>query len=223
MRIAALETSTELCSVALWLDGRLLSAREPAGQRHSEWLLPMLDGLLAEAGIKLKDLDGIAFGSGPGSFTGLRIACGVTQGLAFGAGLPVLGISTLLAMAEASALDRVLACLDARMGEVYLAAHEQTAQGWATRIEACLVRPEQAPELPGPGWTGCGSGFSAHGATLAQRYGGQLVGAQPERFPEASAIARLAAPLFAAGRGLPAERALPVYLRDKVALKVRER
>ncbi|MDP1939061.1 MAG: tRNA (adenosine(37)-N6)-threonylcarbamoyltransferase complex dimerization subunit type 1 TsaB, partial [Gallionella sp.] len=115
MKVLALETSTEYCSVALWQDGAVLEHCERVGQKHSELLVPMLDAVLREAGCAIRDMDGIAYGSGPGSFTGVRIACGVTQGLAFGASLPVAGVCTLQALAEASGRQRVIAALDARM------------------------------------------------------------------------------------------------------------
>src|SRR5262245_59047921 len=118
MKILALDSSTEYCSVALALDGEPDTREAHAGQRHSELLLPMVDELLRRHGLKVGDLDGTAFGEGPGTFTGLRIACGVTQGLAFGAALPVVGISTLLAMAEASGAGQAVCCLDARMNEI---------------------------------------------------------------------------------------------------------
>ena len=124
MRILALETSTEYCSVALWQDGAIVERCELVGQKHSELLMEMLDGVLREANITLAQLDGIAFGAGPGSFTGVRIACGVAQGLALGADLPVVGICTLAALAQASGYEKVIATLDARMAEVYHAAYE---------------------------------------------------------------------------------------------------
>lgn len=227
MRILALETSTEYCSVALSQDGAMLERFERVGQKHSELLMPMLDGLLKASGVTLAQLDGIAFGCGPGSFTGVRIACGVTQGLAFGAGLPVAGVCTLLALAEAqyrlAGRQRVIAALDARMSEVYFAAYERGATGWQTVCEPCLCKPEDAPELPGGDWFGAGSGFAAHGEALRARYAVQLVGADVAAVPQASSIAALGEAMFARGEGVAAALALPLYLRDKVALKTAER
>jgi len=223
MNIFALETSTEYCSVALLQDGAMLARSERVGQKHSELLMPMLDGLLKEAGVTLAQLDGIAFGCGPGSFTGVRIACGVTQGLAFGAGLPVACICTLQALAEASGQSRVIAALDARMSEIYCAAYEKTSDGWQTICEPCLCKPEAAPELPGTDWFGAGSGFAAHGEALQTRYAAQLGGVDATAVPQAAAIAVLGAALFAGGGGVDAALALPIYLRDKVALKTVER
>ncbi len=223
MRLLALETSTEYCSVALWQDGALTSRCELVGQKHSELLMPMLDGVLREADVKLGEMDGIAFGSGPGSFTGVRIACGVTQGLALGANLPVVSICTLLALAEASGKDKVIAALDARMGEIYHAAYEQRDGGWMTVIEPNLCKAEVAPLLVGSDWFGVGSGFAAHSEALTNRYAGQLASSDGTAIPQAAAIARLAAPLFATGAGMDAALAAPFYLRDKVALTTQER
>ena len=132
MRVLALDTSTEYCSVALWQDGAVAERCELAGQKHSELLIAMLDALLKDAGFEIKDIDGIAFGKGPGSFTGVRIACGATQGLALGSNLPVAGVCTLQALAEASGKPRVIAALDARMGEIYHAAYQNHGDVWMT-------------------------------------------------------------------------------------------
>ena len=223
MKILALETSTEYCSVALWQDGVVTGKNENVGQKHSEVLMAMLDGVLCEAGIKLAQLDGIAFGAGPGSFTGVRIACGVSQGLALGAKLPVIGICTLQAVAHGSGQDKVIAALDARMAEVYFAVYEKRDGEWLTVCAPCLCLPQDTPAVEGDGWLGAGSGFAAHGTVLQQRYAGQLSAIDAACVPQAGAIAELAAPMFAAGLGLDAAQAMPLYLRDKVALKTSER
>ncbi len=217
MKIAAFETAGEWCSVALWLDGEVRAVETRAGQRHGELVLPMLEQLLAQAGLRTADLEAVAFGAGPGSFTGLRIACGVAQGIAFARGLPACGVSTLEALAEESGANRVVACLDARMGEVYYAALEKE-QGarWREVIAAQCVPPARAPRPPGAGWIGCGSGFAAYGDMGFERV-------YPEIHPGATAVARLAAPRLAAGEGVDAARIAPVYLRDKVALTTQER
>ncbi len=223
MRILALETSTEYCSVALWQDGNRANRSVLAGQKHSEVLIEMLDGLLREAEVKLAQLDGIAFGAGPGSFTGVRIACGAAQGLALGASLPVAGVSTLLALAQASGHHKVIAALDARMGEIYHAAYQKQAGKWVAVCEPTLCRPQLAPAVEGIGWLGAGSGFKMYETVLGNYYGGQLTGMDSMAIPQASAIAELAAEQFAAGKGMDAALATPVYLRDKVALKTCER
>lgn len=223
MRLLALDTSTENCSLALWLDGEVVTRQELAGQRHSDLILPMLDELLAANGLELRHLDGIAFGEGPGSFTGLRIGCGVAQGLAFGANLPVLGVSTLLALAAAAPGERVIACLDARIGEIYHAAYEKRDGVWHTVSSPSLCLAKDAPELPGTDWIGVGSGFAAYGEALEQRYGGQLGRMDGTVYPQAGEMAKLAAPLFARGFGQDAALAAPLYIRNKVALKTSER
>ncbi|MFA5372417.1 MAG: tRNA (adenosine(37)-N6)-threonylcarbamoyltransferase complex dimerization subunit type 1 TsaB, partial [Sideroxydans sp.] len=154
MNILAVETSTEYCSVALWQDGVVRERCEHVGQKHSEVLLQMLDTLLKEAGCTMQDVDGIAFGKGPGSFTGVRIACGVAQGLALGAGVGVVGVCTLEALAEASGQDKVIAALDARMGELYFSAYEKRNDEWVEVIAPCLCKAEDAPVLSGKGWFG---------------------------------------------------------------------
>ncbi len=223
MKILAIETSTEYCSVALWQDGEVTEKSQNVGQKHSEVLIAMLDSVLKEAGVKLAQLDGIAFGEGPGSFTGVRIACGVTQGLALGANLPVIGICTLLAVAEGTGKNKVIAALDARMAEVYFAVYEKREGKWHTVCAPCLCLPQNTPAVTGDGWQGAGSGFAAHGETLSARYAGQLDNIDAGCVLQASAIAKLAAPLFATGQGLDAALAMPLYLRDKVALKTSER
>lgn len=224
MKILSLDTSTELCSVALWLDGATLVREELAGQRHSELVLPMVRDVLAEAGLGLKALDGIAFGEGPGSFTGLRIGCGVAQGLAFGANLPVAGVCTLLALAESTEAERAIACLDARMGEVYHAVYEKDeGGGWKTLSAPGLSLPQDAPEVAGERWTGCGNGFAAYGEALRSRYAGRLAVVLPEALPHAAVIARLGAARFQQGLGRDAAEAAPLYIRNKVALKTSER
>ncbi len=223
MRILALETSTEYCSVALWQDGNVVNRCELVGQRHSELLIGILDSLLHEAGVKISELDGIAFGAGPGSFTGVRIACGVTQGLALGADLPVVGVCTLQALAQAAGHDKVIAALDARMGEIYHAVYEKRAGSWVTICEPNLCLPQQALPVQASGWFGTGSGFALYGAVLGNRYAGQISGSDIQAVPQASAIAEFAAPLFSAGQGMDAAQAMPFYLRDKVALKTSER
>jgi tRNA threonylcarbamoyladenosine biosynthesis protein TsaB len=223
MRILALDTSTEYCSVALWQDGAVIERSELVGQKHSESLISMLDDVLNEAGAKLTQLDGIAFGKGPGSFTGIRIACGTVQGLAFGANLKVVGVCTLEALAEASGKSHVITALDARMGEIYHAAYEKQEDGWMAVSDPCLCKPEAAPVVSGESWFGAGSGFATHGTALQVRYEGQMQDVDGDVIPQAAAIAALGAAQFRLGRGVDAADALPFYLRDKVALKTSER
>jgi tRNA threonylcarbamoyladenosine biosynthesis protein TsaB len=222
LNILAIETSTEYCSVALWQDGVVSARSEKVGQKHSEVLMAMVDAVLQDAGCKIKQMDGIAFGKGPGSFTGVRIACGVTQGLAFGVDVNVVGVCTLQALAEASGRDKVITVLDARMGELYLAAYRRQGDAWQTVVEPCLCKAEDAPDVEGDGWFGCGSGFAVN-ESLQQRYAAQMDGMDAEAVPQADAVVRLAAVEFAQGNAVDAALALPLYLRDKVAQTTRER
>jgi len=223
MNILALDASTENCSAAVWRDGTVFDRSARAGQAHSEMLIVMVDAVLAEAGITLPRVSGIAFGAGPGSFTGLRVACSVAQGLAFASDIPLAGIGTLQAMAAGCSADAVVCCLDARMGEVYHAAYRREGGVFAEVSAPRVCAPAAVPELPPGRWTACGSGFAAHGDVLRRRYAAQLETVIDGLAPQARDIARLAAPVFAAGGGISADAAAPIYIRDRVALKTAER
>jgi tRNA threonylcarbamoyladenosine biosynthesis protein TsaB len=223
MNLLAFDTSTEYLSLALMLEDKVSTFDALAGQSHSQLILPQIQTMLAAAGVQLKDLDGLAFGAGPGSFTGVRIAAGVAQGLGFGANLPVAGICTLLALAEASGADKVIACLDARMGEVYHAAYVKNSREWQTMLEPGLYKPEAVPAVVGADWIAAGSGWQTYGEQLSQVYRGQLQQVMPELLPSAEALLRLAEPIFASGQARPAAEAMPIYIRNRVALKTAER
>lgn len=224
MQILALDTSTAWLSVAVF-DGRTVAVvREHAGSASSERVLPLTAQVLAEAGTSLASLGGIAYGAGPGSFTGIRIACGVVQGLAFGADLPVFGVPTLGAIAQsawrAHGVTRVLTCLDARMREVYVASYVRNDKAW-TRIGDPAVCKPGAVRLAGEGdWFGAGDGFAEYPA-LAPQLG--LVRADPMVVPDAQSIAEWAWPHLLAGEGVPAAEAQPLYVRHRVALTTVER
>lgn len=221
MRILAIETSTEHCSVALKQGGQLLSHSELAGQKHSEILLARVDQLLNEAGCALNDMDGIAFGAGPGSFTGVRIAASVAQGLAFGLDLPVMPVCTLEALAEASGHDLVACALDARLDEVYFAAYERRGEGWHPIVEPCLSAIGELVQLPGDKWAGVGSGFAVLDGELAKHL--RLAQTDAARYPQADAVAELGARMLANGQGRNVTEAQPIYLRNKVAMTTAER
>jgi tRNA threonylcarbamoyladenosine biosynthesis protein TsaB len=223
MRFAAFETSTEWCSVAISVDGEIAALEERAGNRHSELALPMLARLLAQAGFGIGALDAVAFGAGPGSFTGLRIACGLAQGIAFSRNLPVIGVSSLEALAEESGAQRVVACLDARMHEVYYSCVVRECGAWREAVAAQCVAPASVPRPQGGGWIGCGNGFAQYGEVLRGTLGAALAAVRPEARPSAVAVARLAAPRLAEGKGVDAALAAPAYVRDKVALTSEER
>ena len=228
MRILALDTATENCSVALLIGRRLIAREQLLAHGHAEHILPMADELLREAGVSLGELSAIAFGRGPGSFTGVRLAASVTQGLAFGAGLPVVPISDLRALAQQvmeldAAVTRVLVCNDARMHEVYWGCFERPVPGGlAAAVQDEQVGKPAAVTLPAS-WSGthravqaAGSGFAAY-PELRSALAAHLERVHDGLLPRAAEIARLAGPEVASGHVLPAEQALPVYLRDDVA------
>lgn len=224
MNLVAIETSTEYLSLAVARDGRIFDRALHAGQRHSELLLDELDALLRQAGLCMPGIDAIVFGAGPGSFTGLRIACGAAQGLALARGVPLLAVGSLEALAQASGADKVVACLDARMGEVYHGAYVRCGVAkWEQVCRPGLFTPDAVPLLEGEGWTGCGSGFILYRTVLQRRYGGALATVVPDLFPLASAMLCLAAPRLLNNEGVDAALAAPLYVRDKVALKTTER
>jgi tRNA threonylcarbamoyladenosine biosynthesis protein TsaB len=222
--LLAIETSSELASCAL-LVGAAITTRESSGVRtHSQAILPMVQELLAAAQIKLAEVDAIVFGAGPGSFTGVRTACGIAQGLAFGAGLPVLPLVTLDAMAlacrDATGASEVLVVLDARMGEVYWAQYRY-ADGWHTVVAPALCAPEAVTPLAAVGLVACGNGLTAYPAAFADSP--FAPGALVDIAPHARELVRLGAVALAAGQGVDAAAAQPLYLRNKIAYTSAER
>lgn len=228
MKILALDTATENCSAALLVDGNVRAHEVEMDRGHAERILPMVDSLLAEGHLGLSDLDAIAFGRGPGSFTGVRLAATVTQGLAFGAGLGVAPISDLQAVAQrvfgAAIADpstaRVLVCNDARMSEVYWACFERGEDGLALLEGEEYVSKPSEVRLP-QSWTtaiAAGRGFSAYAAALQAAVPSvSPSSASGALLPRATEIALLAVAVAASGRLLPPEAAIPTYLRDNVA------
>lgn len=220
MILLAIETATDACSAALSIDGEILERFEIAPRAHTELLLPMIDELMAEAGHTIAQVDAMAFGRGPGAFTGVRIAVGVTQGIAFGADLPVVPVSTLAALAQGAKADRVLAALDARMDEVYWGAYQRNAAGRMALVgEECVSAPGEVPLPAGEDWQGMGAGWSAYEAALSARCAGRVTAWQGAIFPRAREVAILGVAGYEAGQAVSAEQALPVYLRDKVTWK----
>ena len=223
MPLLAFDTSTDTLSIAVAHGGTLWQHTGPGGAQASATLLPAILRLLAEAQVELGQLDAIVFGRGPGSFTGLRTACAVAQGLAFGAGggrgVPVLPVDTLAAVAEAARLQhgctQVVAVLDARMNEVYMARYQWQAGAWQGDGEFGLCAPE-AVAAPA-GWTVAGNAQAPYGQRLAPD------APHVHALPTATALLRLAPALLAAGGGLSADQALPRYIRDKVAKTTAER
>ena len=218
MRLLAFETSTEACSVAVYVDGRVLERFEIAPRRHTELALLWAEALLAEAGVARSQLDAIAVGRGPGAFTGVRLAIALAQGVALGLDLPVLPVSTLAVLAMQAGGERRISAIDARMGEVYLGTFARQGEGLLALSEETVVRPDVAVIPAGDGWHGAGTGFGAADGALQLRLQGRLATVDAQALPRAADVARLAAPVFAAGGGIAPERAEPAYLRNDVAL-----
>ena len=218
MKILALETAVDPGSVALWFDGVVLARTCPADLSNSAALLPVAEELLRAQGLGFADLEGVAFGAGPGSFTGLRVACGVAQGLAVARDLPLLGIGSLEAMAAASGGARVLVALDARMGEVYYGVFVDGRQVGEIGVYA----PDAVPLPESSGWLACGNGLTAYPA-LRERLAACVDAWKPEVIPHAEAVLRLAAPRLESGERVDPADAVPFYVRDKVAKTVAER
>ena len=222
MLILALETSTELGSCALWRDGEIAERICPLGRSHSETLLPLVRELLTDAGLKLAQLDAIAFGAGPGAFTGLRVACAAAQGLAVAADLPVIPVSSLETMAAAVGAERVLALLDARMGEVYAGCY-QLDDGKYSLLGDIRVSPPAELVFPaGAGWLACGNGPEAY-PLLQQGLDDTGIPVRRGIMPQAAILARLAAKRAERGEWISAADAAPLYVRNKVAKTVAER
>jgi len=219
LKILALDTSTEACSAAIWTDTAVLERFE-LGSQHSDRILSMVDELLTESGFSLSGFDAIAFGRGPGSFTGLRIGAAVAQGLAFGVDLPVTPISSLAALAQGIEVPRVLAAFDARMMQVYSGAYERNAQGLVTLIGMeSVTAPNGVPLPAGKDWCGAGSGWDRYHNALLKHLGKCIETWHALRYPHARDVGRLGAAAHRGHRSVAAELALPVYLRDEVAVK----
>lgn len=215
MKLLAIDTATERCSVALMIDDRIIERAAETPRGHADLVLPMVEAVLAESGLTLQQLDGLAYGRGPGAFTGVRIAVGVAQGLAYGAQLMTVGISDLAAVAQqfAGPGARILVCMDARMSEVYWGRFETKPDG---RVKAAsperVDRPEAVEAADATVFTG--TGFGAYKQLAEGREADSVHGTA---LPHAREIARLAVAELRASRGEPPERAQPVYLRDQVA------
>lgn len=220
MKLLALDTSTDACTAAVWVDGAVHEQFEFAQQ--SARILPMVDSVLAEAGLALSQLDALAFGRGPGSFTGLRIAAGVVQGLAFGADLPVVPVSSLAALAQGQNAARVLAAFDARIQQVYWGVYVRKADGIVElQGEEGVYGPGQVPLPEGADWIGAGSGWDQYTDALLTHLGTRVIEWRKQCFPHARDVAELGAVGFMNGQAVAPELALPVYLRDDVAVKQR--
>jgi tRNA threonylcarbamoyladenosine biosynthesis protein TsaB len=235
MKLLAVETSTEACSAALTIDGVINERFELAPKEHTKLILPMIDSLMADAGLKPQQLDALAFSCGPGSFTGVRIATGVIQGIALGADLPVVPVSTLAAIAQDffdnlckaqagfPALNIAFTAMDARMGEIFWGVYQRNEQGFAELIGKEAVTPAVEVVFPDLLGAGIGSGWGVYSQELMTRLAGRISCCEIDNLPRARAIARLGVRGFEQGLAVAVEQAMPVYLRDKVAKKESER
>jgi tRNA threonylcarbamoyladenosine biosynthesis protein TsaB len=241
MKLLAVETATQACSAALYIDGIVTERFELTPNEHTRLILPMIDSLMSEAGLKPQQLDALAFGRGPGSFTGVRIATGVIQGIALGADLPVVPVSTLAAIAqdffdknddkvqgerfkaERSTFNVAFTAMDARMGEIFWGVYQRDEQGFAELIGKESVAPAADVEFPDMTGVGIGSGWGVYRRELMIRLAGRVSYCEIDKLPRAGAIARLGARGFEQGLAVAVEQAMPVYLRDKVAKKESER
>lgn len=224
MKLLAIDTTESACSAALLVDQQVSETYEIAPRRHSELILPMLESLLHKEGLALSDLDAVAFARGPGSFTGVRIATAVIQGIATGIDLPVVPVSSLLALAQGYMREqgaaKVLAGFDARMHEVYWAACISDENGLAQFVtDEQVCAPEAVPMPDADGWAGVGSAWESYGQSLRERLGNRVQAVDAEAMVHAQDVALLAAAAYRAGLAVDAAHAQPVYLRDQVAKK----
>jgi len=228
MNILAIDTATEACSAALYINGQLRSSYQLAPREHSRLILKMIDGLLSEAELPVSQLDAIAFGRGPGSFMGLRIAAGVVQGIAFAHDIPVIPVSTLKAIAqrayEQTKNKYILTAIDARMDEVYWAAYSLEEQLWHLHGEESVISPDKVSltellsQTDGP-WIGAGTGWASYKDRLLLTANCQLPTILPDCLPSAEVIVKISVGEFKAGNVISAAEAIPVYLRNDVAKK----
>ena len=227
MKLLAFETATEACSVALYLDGEIIERHEVAPRLHAEYALPWAEELLAQAGVKRSQLDAIAISRGPGAFTGVRLAIALGQGIALALGKPMVGVSTLMAIATSLEAEepkqRILAAIDARMGEVYVGAFERSGDELIAVSTEVVAAPDKVvlPDDQG-GWHAVGTGFSAAGGALQSHLGSQLLSVDASVLPHAADVARLAVAAYARGETMAPERVEPAYLRNNVALTLEE-
>jgi tRNA threonylcarbamoyladenosine biosynthesis protein TsaB len=236
VKLLAIETATEACSVALWIDGDVRERFEIAPRRHTELVLPWADELIAEAGVAKSRLDAIAVGRGPGAFTGVRLAIAMAQGIALALDVPVVPVSTLATLAMRARLpvpkgeegggeggSQILATIDARMGEIYLGTFARGTDGLVVPLdEECLMRPDAVNLSTHQRWVGVGSGFAANDGVLVGTLGELLLRHDADALPHAIDLAHLAARAFALGQTVAPEHAEPAYLRNNVALTLAE-
>lgn len=227
MKLLAIETATEACSAALLVNGEITEQFTLTANDHSKLILPMIDTLLASVSLQPADLDSLAFGCGPGSFTGVRIATGIVQGIAFALDLPVVPVSNLAAVAQDffdhNPEDICFVAMDARMGKIYWAVYKRNTDGYAELIGKEAVTDASEIVFPDVSGIGIGTGWKAHHRELLARLSPRLIRYESDNLPRAKAVAYLGEKGLKLGLAVPVEQAMPVYLRDKVAMKVSER
>jgi tRNA threonylcarbamoyladenosine biosynthesis protein TsaB len=227
LKLLAIETATEACSAALMIDGEITEQFSLTANGHSKLILPMIDVLMTEAGLQPSDLDGLAFGCGPGSFTGVRIATGIIQGIAFALDLPVVPVSNLAAVAQdffdQTQENLAFVAMDARMNEIYWGVYQRNNYGYAELIGKEVVTHASNIEFPDVSGVGIGSGWKVYNQELLTRLSRRVIRYEADNLPRARAVARLGVEGFKQGLAVPVEHAMPVYLRDKVAKKESER
>ncbi len=227
MKLLAIDTSTDACSAALFIDGAIREKFEILPRQHTKLILLMVDELLADAQIKPQHLDAVALSRGPGSFTGVRIATGVAHGIAFGADIPVVLVSTLAAIAQdvfnRHQVDLAFTAMDARMDEIFWGVYQPNALGLAELLGEEAVTPAGQAVFPDIDGVGVGSGWGVHGDALSSHLGSHVKYVISDVWPHAACVAQLGAYDFANGLAVPVDQAMPVYLRDKVAKKQSER
>lgn len=228
MKLLAVETSTDACSAALFIDGEIREKFAVCPREHTRLILPMIDELMSSAQLMPQQLDAVALSRGPGSFTGVRIAAAVVQGIAFGADLPVVPVSTLAAISQdffnrQPNVEFAFTAMDARMDEIFWGVYRRSRQGLAILIGEEAVTPASDVNFPDHAGFGVGSGWAVYADVLDSRLGERVLGVESAVWPRAAAIAQLGADGFSAGLAVEVEQAMPVYLRDKVAKKQSER
>jgi tRNA threonylcarbamoyladenosine biosynthesis protein TsaB len=222
MKLLAIETATEACSVAVLIDGEVIERFEIAPRRHTELVLPWAEALVAEAGIAKSQLDAIAVGRGPGAFTGVRLAIALAQGIALALDRPLLPVSTLAALAMQATSARILAAIDARMGEIYVASFQHDGDELVASSAEVVIGPQDYVAPDGNDWHGVGTGFGAAEGALVAVLQSRLVTVDAMALPHAGDVARLGALAFARGEAIAPERIEPAYLRNNVALTIAE-
>ena len=223
LRCLAIETSTEICSVALSVDSEIIVMENRGEETHSECILPMIDRLMRKTTVSLDEIDVIGFGAGPGSFTGVRLGCSVAQGIAFAKSIPVVPVSSLEALAQATKFDKVVICQDARMKQVYSAAYINSGGVWLPQAEPCVCDPEDVHTPEGDDWVVCGSGVLAYLEVLEPYFSSSKMKINTEfSIPSAREIVTICVREFESGNAVIADDAEPIYVRNKVALTLDE-